>query len=83
MVFLSPPKLSYYQSLFYVGIEVFGIGLWKKCVIGHVYIGPNEAKMHISQVMIGYPLLSQDSLEADWTILENNEKVTSHINIPY
>ena len=33
--------------------------------------------------MIGYPLLSQDSLEADWTILENNEKVTSLINIPY
>ena len=39
--------------------------------------------MHISQVMIGYPLLSQDGLEADWTILENNEKVTSLINIPY
>ena len=39
--------------------------------------------MHISQVMIGYPLLSQDGLEADWTILENNEKATSHINIPY
>ena len=44
---------------------------------------PNEAKMLISQIMIGYPLLSQDSLEADWTILENNEKVTSLINIPY
>ena len=44
---------------------------------------PNEANMQISKIMIGYPLLSQDGLEADWTILENNEKATSHINIPY
>ena len=44
---------------------------------------PNERIMLTSQIMIGYPLLSQDSLEADWTILENNEKVPSLINIPY
>ena len=44
---------------------------------------PNNAYTTLSRNLIGYLTLSQEYCEPYWLILENNEKATLNINIPY
>ena len=44
---------------------------------------PNDAYITLSRNLIGYSTLSQEYCEPDWLILENNEKATLNINMPY
>ena len=45
---------------------------------------PNDAYTTLSQNLIGYSTLRSKVLQAaGWLILQNNEKATLHIYIPY
>ena len=44
---------------------------------------PNAAYTTLSQTLIGVFNTHSRVLQADWLILENNEKATLNINMPY
>ena len=44
---------------------------------------PNDAYTTLSRNLIGCSTLRQEYLQADWLIVQNNEKATLNINIPY
>ena len=43
---------------------------------------PNDAYTLLSQNLICCSLISQEKQEADWLILDNNEKAAMYIKIP-
>ena len=44
---------------------------------------PNDAYTTLSRNLIGCSTLRQEYLQADWLIVQNNEKATLNINMPY
>ena len=44
---------------------------------------PNDAYTTLSQNLIGCSTLRQEYQQADWLIVQNNEKATLNINMPY
>ena len=44
---------------------------------------PNDAYTTLSRNLIGCSTLRQENLQADWLIVQNNEKATLNINMPY
>ena len=44
---------------------------------------PNDACTTLSRNLIGCSTLRQEYLQADWLIVQNNEKATLNINMTY
>ena len=44
---------------------------------------PNDAYTTLSRNLIGCSTLRQEYQQADWLIVQNNEKATLNINMPY
>ena len=59
------------------------ISCWVSPCIDLVLEIPNDAYTTLSQNLIGCSTLSQKCCEPDWLILENNEKATLNIHMPY